>query len=87
MELARAEHSYQTCLLSGDSNVETCCWLASWHLEKLSYIEARKFLGHACFLHPTRVSVWVALSVCCAMGRDVQESKIAMQEATRLLER
>jgi len=87
MELARAEHEYQACLLSGESNLGTCCWLASWHLEKMSYIEARKYLGHACYMNPTRVSVWIALCICCALGNDLKESAVAIQEATRLLER
>ena len=61
-------------------------YLASWHLERQSYQQARKYFGQLLVRQRSDPDVWISLCICCATAGETEESEQALIESVRLLE-
>ena len=59
----------------------SCSWLASWHLERSSFIQARKYFGHLVHINKSNSDAWLSLCVCTLLAGDVDEGERALQES------
>lgn len=75
---------HEQILATDDGAMESCSYLAQWHLSRQSFLSARKYLGHLSFLKRTSPDVWYSLCVCCCAGGDLEEATAALLEAERL---
>jgi len=60
-------------------------YLSNWHMERHSYVQARRFLGLLCILKPEDENVWFALCVSCAVAGELEEAQRAYEEIGMLL--
>ena len=76
--------AHEQILAADDGAVESCYYLAQWHLLRQSYLSARKYLGHLSAIKRTSPDVWYSLCFCCCAGGDLEEATAALLEAERL---
>ena len=81
------EQDYERTWLEGEYNIMACSWLAYWHLERSSFLQARKFLAHLVHHDKRSTKAWLDLCVCAVMSRNIEEGECALQEAVRLVRR
>lgn len=76
---------YEGVIKQDQSNIEAIHYLATWHLERHNFQQARKYFGHLATLRRSDPDVWLCLSVCCAMASEFIECFAALTKVQELL--
>jgi tetratricopeptide (TPR) repeat protein len=83
-EKAKAEFELKH--IQDPSNLEAVHFLATWHLERHNYQQARQYFHHLCGIKNSDPSIWLCLSISCAFAKEFQESQDAALMASQYLE-